>query len=123
MSKWMYMFGAMLIAGFAVLGVMEMQSATTPYVTTVAKARALADKPIQFKGAIVRGKTSYDDSSHELLFTLRDDKGETIRARYNGIKPGNFDTADVAVVRGTYRDGELSANQLLLKCPSKYKGQ
>jgi len=123
MNKWMYVLGAVLIAGFAALGVVEMIKSQTPYATTVADARAVGDKPLQFMGAIVSGKTRYDDKADELLFCLRDDKGETISVRYKGVKPANFDNADRAVVRGSYSGGEIVADQVLLKCPSKYKGK
>ena len=78
---------------------------------------------VQFKGAIVHAKTSYDRASHELRFALKDDAGKALDVRYDGPKPGNFDTADVAVVRGVYSDDYLKASQLSLKCPSKYEGQ
>lgn len=123
MSKWMYVLGIVLIAGFAVLMALEMKSAATPYMTKVQDVTESGGSSIQFKGAIVRSKTSYDRATHELRFTLRDDAGKTLDVRYDGPKPGNFDTADVAVVRGVYSEDRLRASQLSLKCPSKYEGQ
>lgn len=122
MSKWMYVVGIILIAGFAVLMAMEMKSAATPYVTTV-KDVAASTGSVQFKGAIVHSRTSYDRATHELRFALKDDTGKTLDVRYGGPKPGNFDSADTAVVRGSYSKDCLKADQLLLKCPSKYEGQ
>lgn len=121
MNKWIYILGALLIAGFAVLTLIELQNAGTPYVTTVAQARTIKDKPMQFIGSIVKGKTSYDSSADRLTFSLKDSKGRTLRVRYEGIKPGNFDTADKAVVRGVFRGTEFDADQVLTKCPSKYQ--
>jgi len=41
---------------------------------------------------------------------------------YSGIKPGNFEEATEIVAVGSYRDGSFYADQLLVKCPSKYQG-
>jgi cytochrome c-type biogenesis protein CcmE len=123
MSKWMYVAGIALIAGFAALMVMELRNSTTPYVTKVADIRSFGDRPVQFKGRIVQGKTTYDRATHDLCFALADDAGKTLDVRYDGPKPGSFVTADYAVVRGVYRGGKFRADQLLLKCPSKYQGK
>lgn len=123
MSKWIYVLGIGLIAAFAVMMVFEIKSAAAPYVTKVDEVARSHGRSIQFKGAIVHESTTYDRKSHELRFTLRDASGKTIEARYGGPKPGNFDTADTAVVRGVYRDKCLVASQLSVKCPSKYEGQ
>ena len=123
MSKSMYILGALLIAGFAVLGVMEMMKSQTPYVTTAAKVRSMGGRPVQFIGAIMPDKIKYNEKDDELLFDLRDEKSDTLKIRYKGVRPANFETADKAVVRGTYRGDELVADQVLLKCPSKYKGE
>lgn len=123
MNKPMYIIGAILIAGFAVLGVLEMLKAQTPYVETVAQVRAAGEQPVQFIGAVVHNKTSYDDRADELAFTLQDKTGKTLDVRYKGVKPTNFEHADKAVARGVYRDGKLVADQVLVKCPSKYQNK
>ena len=44
--------------------------------------------------------------------------------RYEGLKPANFEEAISIVAIGRYDPdtGELAANKLLVKCPSKYQG-
>lgn len=123
MSKWMYVAGIVLLAGFAVLMAMEMKNASTPYVTKVADIQSFGKRAIQFKGSILHEKTGYDGATHDLRFTLKDDAGKTLDVSYDGPKPGNFDTADRAVVLGVYKNGKLRAEQLSLKCPSKYQGK
>lgn len=123
MSKWMYAAGIMLLAGFAVLTGMELANSSTPYVTRVADIASFGDRQIQFKGTILHQKTRYDDSSMNLCFTLADDAGRTVDVSYDGPKPGNFDTCDSAVVRGVYRGGRFRAEQVFLKCPSRYQGK
>ena len=50
--------------------------------------------------------------------------GQTLPVRYEGLKPANFEEAISIVAIGTYDEasGELAANKLLVKCPSKYQG-
>lgn len=123
MNKSMYIIGAILIAGFAVLGVLEMLKAQTPYVETVAQVQAAGEQPVQFIGAIIPGKTKYDENTDELAFVLQDKAGKTLDVRYKGVKPTNFEHADKAVARGIYRNNKLIADQLLVKCPSKYQNK
>ena len=123
MNKWMYMLGIVIIAGFGILGAMELKNASTPYVTTVAEARSITDRPIQFMGAIIHNKTKYDNNNDELLFDLKDNNGDTVAVKYKGVKPANFDSSDTAVVRGYYRGSGFIADQVLVKCPSKYKAK
>jgi cytochrome c-type biogenesis protein CcmE len=45
-----------------------------------------------------------------------------IKVSYQGVKPGNFDQATEIVAIGEYQQGVFEADQLLVKCPSKYQG-
>jgi len=119
----MYVAGIVLLAGFAVLTGMELMNASTPYVTRVADLSSFGDRQIQFKGTILHQRTRYHAAGMDLRFTLADDKGKTVDVSYDGPKPGNFDTCDCAVVRGVYRGGRFRAEQVFLKCPSRYQGK
>lgn len=123
MNKAVYIVGILLLIGFAVMGATEMMKSQTPYVTNIAQLKSLGDRPVQFIGRIVHSKTSYNEAADELRFQLKDDKQMTLNVSYKGVKPGNFDTANKAVVRGSYHNGEFVADQLLLKCPSKYESR
>lgn len=122
MSKWMYVVGIILMAGFAVMMLFEMQSSSTQYVMKVDDALRIRNRPIQFNGAIVHSKTTYDLPKHELRFALRDADGKILNVDYRGPKPASLDTATSAVARGYIRNGRMRADQVLLKCPSKYEG-
>ena len=80
---------------------------------------------MQVAGALEKGSSNYDLDDENLRFTLRDEaSGETIRIRYSGLKPANFEDAISIVAIGRW-DGaseELAADKLLVKCPSKYQG-
>ena len=113
MSKWIYVLGAVIVGGFAVLGMMRMIEVQTPYVTLVAQARSITDRPVRFAGSIVRGATVYDDGTDELVFRLRDGAGDTITVRYTGVKPPGFDDATAVVVRGRCYRNDFIATQVV----------
>lgn len=123
MNKYVYVIGILLVAGFAVMGATEMMQSQTPYISSVAQVVSLPGKPVQFIGIINHSKTGYNQATGELRFQLKDDKQKILDVSYKGVKPANFDSARNAVVRGTYVNGKFSADQLLLKCPSKYESR
>ncbi|MCE5198931.1 MAG: cytochrome c maturation protein CcmE [Armatimonadota bacterium] len=123
MNKWLYALGVLLVLGFGFLGVVELNESQTPYITSVAELKTAGDGPVQFVGSIVQGSSRYSDSSDELLFTLKDKQGKAVHIFYKGVKPSGFDSASQAVVRGEYRGNGFDAEQVLVKCPSRYKGR
>ncbi len=56
-------------------------------------------------------------------FDLKDERGEVLPVEYRGVIPGNFDQATSIVAIGRYQDGRFEADQLLVKCPSKYQAE
>ena len=56
-------------------------------------------------------------------FRLRDERGEVLTVEYRGVIPGNFDQATSIVAIGRYRNDRFEAEQLLVKCPSKYQAE
>jgi cytochrome c-type biogenesis protein CcmE len=73
-------------------------------------------------GGLVEKSTEYLDASEELRFAMVDEDGNTMTVHYNGVKPGNFEEAVQIVAVGSYSEGVFHAEQLLVKCPSKYQG-
>ena len=113
-------FGVVAIIGFVAFGAGAFKSNLTPYVT-FQQARATTDS-VQVAGKLVPGSDRFDDGSSMLLFTLQDDKGDTLPVSYSGLKPGNFHEATQVVAIGRVEDNVLRAEKLLVKCPSKYQG-
>lgn len=94
-----------------------------------AEAMKATDSDVQVMGAPVAGTMSYDSSFHALRFTMRDPSGQTLPIVYKGPKPDDLDSAMSKAVainaQGTYdpAQGAFVADNLLVKCPSKYQGQ
>ena len=123
-KKIVYLIGVVLILVFAGFSFSAFQESLTPYVSF---EKAMQGKQtVQVAGGLEQNSSSYDDDSQSLLFTLvnPEDAGDTIRVRYEGLKPANFEDAVSIVAIGEFNDGEqiFAANKLLVKCPSKYQG-
>jgi len=115
-----YAVGGVLIVAFLAFGATSFKSNLTPYVSIEEAMRRPAK--VQVKGSLVPHSTAYVEASQQLRFGLADDQGNTMPVLYAGTKPGNFEEATQIVAVGSYRDGAFHADQLLVKCPSKYQG-
>ena len=115
-----YIIGVTVVAGAIVFGAFSFQGSMTPYVD-FNEARA-SGRRCQIMGDLVHENTSYETSSQQLIFTLVDENGDPIDVAYKGIMPGNFEQATQVVAKGTYDGQRFTADELLVKCPSKYQG-
>ena len=125
-QKLYYVLGAVLLLGFAGFSLAAFRTSLTPYVTFAdAKSPASAARVVQVAGGLEKGSSNYDDRTSKLHFTLVDPATQaTLRVRYEGLRPANFDDAISIVAIGRYdaTGGEFEASKLLVKCPSKYQG-
>lgn len=122
-KKTLYLIGTLLILTFAGYTLASFNTSLTPYVS-FADART-AERVVQVAGGLEAGSSRYDTETQSLHFTLVDETtGDTLPVRYQGIKPGNFEDAVsiVAIGRFVPEAGEIHADKLLVKCPSKYQG-
>ena len=119
--KTAHIVGLLVILAFLGLGATAFKKTLTPYVS-FAEARA-AGKSVQVAGRRTNAPTRYDEKNHTFEFTIEDDRGDSMKVVFHGVKPGAFDQAKQIVAIGEYRDGAFHANKLLIKCPSKYQGQ
>ncbi len=115
-----YIVGGALIAGFIAYGATSFTSNLTPYVSF--DEAMTSGKKVQVAGGLVPDSTRWEESDQRLYFGLVSDEGEVLEVRYDGVKPGNFEEATQIVAIGSYSEGAFHAEQLLVKCPSKYQG-
>lgn len=121
--KRIYLLGGVLLVAFGGFAMSKFQESLTPYVS-YRQARA-AERTVQVAGGLEKGSSDYDMADDSLRFTLREEaSGETLRIRYAGLKPANFEDAIsiVAIGRWDPASEEFAADKLLVKCPSKYQG-
>ena len=124
--KLYYVLGAVLLLGFAGFSLAAFRTSLTPYVSFAeASSPQGAARVVQVAGGLEKGSSAYDPKSSRLHFTLVDPATQaTLRVRYEGLRPANFDDAISIVAIGRYdaAGAEFEASKLLVKCPSKYQG-
>jgi cytochrome c-type biogenesis protein CcmE len=109
---------ALLVIAVAI-GVTSFKKTMTPYIT-FAEART-ASGLVQVNGVLADKQYVLEQERQFLKFRLKDETGEVMPVEYHGVIPGNFDQAVSIVAIGRYQDGTFTAEQLLVKCPSKYQ--
>jgi cytochrome c-type biogenesis protein CcmE len=110
-----------LVAIGAAVGISSFRKSVTPYIS-FAEARR-ASGLVQVNGQIADKNYVLKAEEQFLQFSLRDQKGEVMPVVYRGVIPGNFDQATMVVAIGRYQGGTFQAEQLLVKCPSKYQAE
>ena len=115
-----YITGIIIIAAFIVFAGLTFQKSLTPYVSFADAKKT--QSTVQVKG--VRVDNGHFDMEKETFnFKLADDKGEKFNVVYKGVKPSNFEQATEVVAIGRFNNGIFEAEQLLVKCPSKYEAE
>ncbi len=119
-----FIIGLIIIAGFAGWSISLLMSTTIRYVSLADVSTS--DGFVQVMGKIDFDSVEYDVENSKLVFKISDleepESNRRLKIIYGGVVPGNFDQATSIVAKGEYKDGALQANQLLVKCPSKYQG-
>jgi cytochrome c-type biogenesis protein CcmE len=108
-----------LLAVAVGVGVTSFKKSVTPYIN-FAEARRSSGL-VQVNGVLADKQYVMKPNEQYLSFRLRDEKGEVLPVEYHGVVPGNFDQATSIVAIGRYHDEKFVADQLLVKCPSKYQ--
>lgn len=116
-----YIVGILIIAGFIVFAAINLSKSLTPYVS-VDEARA-SKSIVQVKGQRVAGSEEFDVENKIFRFKMLDDKGKEFNVIYHGVKPANLEQATEVVVIGRFNQDQFEAEQLLVKCPSKYQAE
>ena len=110
-----------LLAVAAGFGITSFRKTMTPYIS-FAEARN-ASGMVQVNGVLANKNYVLKQDEQYLKFDLKDSKGEVMNVEYRGVIPGNFDQATSIVAIGRYQNGTFAADQLLVKCPSKYQAE
>ena len=110
-----------LVAVGAAVGVTSFRKSVTPYISFSEARRATG--LVQVNGQIADKDYVIKPQEQYLRFNLKDQKGEVMPVVYHGVIPGNFDQATMVVAIGRYKGDRFEADQLLVKCPSKYQAE
>jgi cytochrome c-type biogenesis protein CcmE len=121
--------GGLLIVAFVVFLAFQMVQATTTtgaYYLTVGELNGrqaeMIGERVRVNGSVVEGTEDWNAQEITLRFTIADENGDELPIVFYGPRPDNFQRAASAIVEGELlADGTFQANNLLLKCPSRYE--
>ena len=122
-----YIFGGLIIVIFIVWGATAFMKTTYQYVP-IEKART-ADRTVQVMGKIDFDQVNFNAEESRLEFAIYDAEAEDkataehMKVVFYGTVPGNFDQATSVVLKGKADGDQFVADQMLVKCPSKYQGE
>lgn len=91
----------------------------------LAQQNSLVSKNLRVSGNIVTESITYDAPTLTLNFKISDpkDAGKQLAVHFHGVKPDQMDReGSSAIIEGSLgSNGVVEANNLLLKCPSRYE--
>lgn len=145
-----FLLGGLLILAAVVYLIFSSTQASAQYFLTVdelnAKASTMTGRNVRVSGAIIGDSISYDPNTLELKFTVAHVTGDNaeieslgglasvlheavidparghLQVVYVGVKPDLMRNEAQAIMTGKLgADGVFYADELLLKCPTKYE--
>jgi cytochrome c-type biogenesis protein CcmE len=145
-----FILGGLLIIAAVVYLIFTATQASAQYFLTVdelnAKSSEMAGRDLRISGAVIGDSIQYDAQSLDLTFTVAnipgdqkvidqqgglavvlkaavaDSSRQRLQVVYNGPKPDLLRNEAQAIMTGKMgSDGVFHANELLLKCPTKYE--
>jgi cytochrome c-type biogenesis protein CcmE len=69
---------------------------------------------------VMKDRANYDNSQDLFTFYMQDTTDQVSLVKFYDPMPGNFKSADRIVVEGKYEANAFVADNILMKCPSKY---
>lgn len=122
-----YIIGGIIIVLFLIWGTSAFLKTTIRYVS-IDEARR-SEKTVQVMGKIDFDQVAYSAGNSRLEFAIYNPEAkdkvtaERMKVVYYGVVPGNFDQATSVVLKGKSEGDAFVAEQMLVKCPSKYQGE
>jgi cytochrome c-type biogenesis protein CcmE len=120
--KPLHLIGIAIILLAIVTGYFGLRSAFRPYTTSVSEAVG-SGRSVQLAGFL--GSTGEYDTNGNFTFNLQDGTGKLVKVIYPKPRPANFEQAVSVVAIGHYDASQKAfmAEDMLVKCPSKYQEQ
>lgn len=113
--------GVIAIVGFTSLLFYNFGNSISTYVTFSQAANMTHSNDVHVVGTWDQSKpAAFSYANKTFTFYMKDLKGEERKVVYSRPEPNNFKEAKKLVVIGELRDNIFYANEMLMKCPSKY---
>lgn len=85
------------------------------------KGSAIYDRNVRVSGKVVGDSVDFNSRDLVLRFDVVGESGETLPVVFNGPKPDQMRHEAEAIVEGKFDGSQFNAQELLLKCPSRYE--
>jgi cytochrome c-type biogenesis protein CcmE len=127
--------GAVIVAAVVYLIVSSIGSSAQYYLTVKelrGKSQEMAGRNLRVAGFVIGESIAYNPQASSLSFDIVDSREEltstvkanTLKVVYTGPKPDLLQNEAQAIAEGKLNpDGTFVANNLLLKCPTRYEDQ
>ncbi len=114
--------GAMIVLAVGYLIFSSIGGSAAYYLTVEeVKAKGPSGRDVRVTGIVLGDTIEWDAQEWILEFKIADDSG-TLAVIYHGARPDMLRDGAEAIVEGKYTENDsFEANNLLLKCPSKYE--
>ena len=131
-----FIIGGIIVAAAVVYLIASSISSSAQYYLTVKELRdkeqTMAGRNVRVSGFVVGDSITYNPQASNLSFDIVDSheelsstvKVQTLKIVYTGPKPDLLQHEAQAIAEGKLNpDGTFVANNLLLKCPTRYEDQ
>jgi cytochrome c-type biogenesis protein CcmE len=121
--KPIHIVALLVLAGGVAALTMQAKDVSTYATFTDAKE---ASAKVKVAGKLIKDKPMvYDPVANPNLFTfyLKDTNGKEVLVNLLKPKPQDFELSEQVVVTGNMQGDAFVANEVLMKCPSKYKDE
>jgi cytochrome c-type biogenesis protein CcmE len=120
-----FIIGGALIAVAIIYLIFTATQSTASYFLTVeelyGKGSSIYDRNVRVSGKVVGDSVDFNSRELILRFEIAGESGETVPVFFNGPKPDQMRHDAEAIIQGTYDGNQFTAQELLLKCPSRYE--
>lgn len=122
---WLIAVGLLVVgvlAGFIIFDGLEAETYFYSVDEAVAQGEDLVGKTVRIKGEVVTGTIEGKAGQLDRVFRIAE-KGKTLSVSYRGVLPDTFQEGVEVVAQGRVNaDYQLEADEVLVKCPSRYEG-
>jgi cytochrome c-type biogenesis protein CcmE len=120
-----FIIGGAVIAVAIVYLIFTATQSTAAYFLTVEelhdKGSTIYDRNVRVSGKVLGDSVDFNSRDLILRFEIIGEGGETVPIVFNGPKPDQMRHDAEAIVEGKFDGNEFTAQELLLKCPSRYE--
>ena len=119
--KKLHILGIIIIA--IAIGVIFVSLKNTSTYADFTEALSNPDQEYHVVGKLDKAQPQIYDpkiNPDEFLFSMIDNKGVVKQVVLHKSKPQDFEKSEQIVLIGKMKDGNFHANDILMKCPSKY---